>query len=261
MQIPIHKNSCNTCMIEAVICVCAYHSLGTEDFVPLAQGTVITGSFSMMRSLCQTVTIRGDRFIENDEFFFVMVIPSNPLDSINRNYSQITVLDDDGMLNDSDSFKLHSQPNLASFPGCRRNGRQLPCKCLGCSLCLWPTLTAGATVSLNETDIVVQEGDGNTTVDICVVLQDDMGGLERDIVVTMMLMQDTTSKPTGGLVQYVEYLPLYPKIDVCSNASIETYHQRTRYTYKVFTLWHIGLQTMHHCNLVIFLGDHLATYF
>ena len=62
------------------------------------------------------------------------------------------------------------------------------CKCLGCSLCLWPTLTAGAIVSLNETDIVVQEGDGNTTIDICVVLQDGMGGLERDIVVTIMLI-------------------------------------------------------------------------
>jgi len=68
---------------------------------------------------------------------------------------------------------------------------------LGCSLCLWPTLTAGATVSLNETDIVVQEGDSNTTINICVVLQDDMGGLERDVVVTIILMPDTiNSKPT-----------------------------------------------------------------
>ena len=42
----------------------------------------------------------------------------------------------------------------------------------------------GATVSLNETYIVVQEGDdSNTTVDICVVLADAMGGLQRDIVV------------------------------------------------------------------------------
>jgi len=69
---------------------------------------------------------------------------------------------------------------------------------LGCSLCLWPTLTAGATVSLNETDIVVQEGDSNTTIVICVVLQDNMGGLDRDIAVTIMLMPNTIpSKPTS----------------------------------------------------------------
>ena len=42
----------------------------------------------------------------------------------------------------------------------------------------------GATVSLNETNIVVQEGDdSNTTIDICVVLENAMGGLQRDIVV------------------------------------------------------------------------------
>jgi len=60
----------------------------------------------MMQTLCQTITILGDRLIENDEFFFVMVIPSNPLDSINRNYSQITILDDDGMLSDSINMVL-----------------------------------------------------------------------------------------------------------------------------------------------------------
>ena len=70
---------------------------GTEDFVPFEQDAFITSSFTM---LCQTVTILGDRLIENDELFFVMVIPSNPLDFIDRNYSQITILDDDGMLSD-----------------------------------------------------------------------------------------------------------------------------------------------------------------
>ena len=52
----------------------------------------------------------------------------------------------------------------------------------------------GATVSLNETRIVVQEGDeGNTTVDICVVLVDAMGGLQRDIVVDLTVVPDTTN--------------------------------------------------------------------
>ena len=55
------------------------------------------------------------------------------------------------------------------------------------------TLTAGATVLLNETDIVVQEGDSNTTVDICVVLEDDMGGLERDIVLNLMTVPETAN--------------------------------------------------------------------
>ena len=50
----------------------------------------------------------------------------------------------------------------------------------------------GATVSLNETNIVVQEGDdSNTTVYICVVLVNDMGGLQRDIVIDLTLVPDT----------------------------------------------------------------------
>ena len=53
---------------------------------------------------------------------------------------------------------------------------------------------AGATVSLNETNIVVQEGDdSNTTVYICIVLANDMGGLQRDIVVDLTVMPDTAN--------------------------------------------------------------------
>ena len=48
---------------------------------------------------------------------------------------------------------------------------------------------AGATVSLNETNIVVQEGDDNsTTVDICVVLANAMGGLQRGIMVELTMV-------------------------------------------------------------------------
>ena len=53
---------------------------------------------------------------------------------------------------------------------------------------------AGATVYLNETNIVVQEGDDNsTTVDICVVVADAMGGLQRDIVVDLTVMSVTAN--------------------------------------------------------------------
>ena len=51
------------------------------------------------------------------------------------------------------------------------------------TLYLQPT---GATVSLNETNIVVVEGTDNyTNVDICIVLANDMGGLQRDVVVEL----------------------------------------------------------------------------
>ena len=48
----------------------------------------------------------------------------------------------------------------------------------------------GATVYLNETDIVVQEGDdgstsSTTTVEICVVLAAAMGGLQRNILIDL----------------------------------------------------------------------------
>ena len=52
----------------------------------------------------------------------------------------------------------------------------------------------GATVFLNETSIVVQEGDdGNTTVDICVVLADTMGGLQRAIVVDLTVLANNAN--------------------------------------------------------------------
>ena len=49
-------------------------------------------------------------------------------------------------------------------------------------------------MSLNETNIVVQEGDdSNTTVYICIVLANDMGGLERNIVVDLTLVSDSAN--------------------------------------------------------------------
>ena len=52
----------------------------------------------------------------------------------------------------------------------------------------------GATVSLNETNIVVQEGDdGNTTVYICIVLENDMGGLQRDVVVDLTVLANNAN--------------------------------------------------------------------
>ena len=49
-------------------------------------------------------------------------------------------------------------------------------------------------MSLNETSIVVQEGDdSNTTVYICVVLADDMGGLERNIVVDLTVLANNAN--------------------------------------------------------------------
>ena len=49
-------------------------------------------------------------------------------------------------------------------------------------------------MSLNETNIVVQEGGENsTTVDICVVLADAMEGLQRDIMVNLSMVPDSAN--------------------------------------------------------------------
>ena len=66
----------------------------------------------------------------------------------------------------------------------------------------------GATVYLNETDIVVSEGDdsstGSTTIDICVVLAGAMGGLQRNIVIDFTVVSDNAnSKSSGYLSMYV----------------------------------------------------------
>ena len=43
------------------------------------------------------------------------------------------------------------------------------------------------------------------TINICVVLQDDMGGLERDVVVTIIVMPDTiNSKPTTSSAKNIQ---------------------------------------------------------
>ena len=59
------------------------------------------------------------------------------------------------------------------------------------TLYLQPT---GATVTLNETSIVVVEGtNSSTNVDICIVLEDDMGGLQRDVMVELTLVPGNTN--------------------------------------------------------------------
>ena len=56
-------------------------------------------------------------------------------------------------------------------------------------------------MSLNETNIVVQEGDdGNTTVYICIVLVNDMGGLRRDIVVDLTVMPDNANSKSHNIL-------------------------------------------------------------
>ena len=52
----------------------------------------------------------------------------------------------------------------------------------------------GATVYLNETNIVVQEGDdSNTTIDICIFVANDTGSRQRDIVLYLTVVPDNTS--------------------------------------------------------------------
>ena len=61
-------------------------------------------------------------------------------------------------------------------------------------------------MSLNETNIVVQEGDdGNTTVDICVVLADAMGGLERDIVVDLTVLPDSANSKSHSILGWCSW--------------------------------------------------------
>ena len=59
----------------------------------------------------------------------------------------------------------------------------------------------GATVSLNETNIVVTERDDiNTTVEICVVVENDMRDLQRDIVVDITVMPDNANSKSCSLL-------------------------------------------------------------
>ena len=61
----------------------------------------------------------------------------------------------------------------------------------------------GATVYLNETNIVVQEGDDGSAssalnIDICIVLANNIEGLQRDIMVDLTVVPgnaDGTSTP------------------------------------------------------------------
>jgi len=57
-------------------------------------------------------------------------------------------------------------------------------------------MCAGATVSFNATELYVMETDMNATVNVCVVLNDTQGGLERDVE----LMFTTYPGTAGSLV-------------------------------------------------------------
>ena len=61
-------------------------------------------------------------------------------------------------------------------------------------------------MSLNETNIVVQEGDdSNTTVYICVVLANDMGALERNIVVDLTVMPDNANSKSHSMLGWYSW--------------------------------------------------------
>ena len=61
----------------------------------------------------------------------------------------------------------------------------------------------GAIVFLNETNIVVQEGDeGNTTVYICVVLANVMRALQRNIVVDLTVMPDSANGKSHKILEW-----------------------------------------------------------
>ena len=69
---------------------------------------------------------------------------------------------------------------------------------------------SGATVSLNETSIVVPEGDdGNTTVYICIVLADAMGGLQRDIVVDLTVTPNNPNSKYWYAISKIWYSQLF----------------------------------------------------
>ena len=73
-----------------------------------------------------------------------------------------------------------------------------------------PFEPTGATVSLNETNIVVMERDDiNTAVDICVVLENDMGDLERDIVVDLTVMPDNANSKSRSLLGWYSWRKCY----------------------------------------------------
>ena len=67
-------------------------------------------------------------------------------------------------------------------------------------------IVAGATVYLNETNIVVQEGDdSNTTVYICIVLVNDMGGLQRDIVVDLTVIPGSANSKSHNILGWYSW--------------------------------------------------------
>ena len=68
----------------------------------------------------------------------------------------------------------------------------------------------GATVSLNETNIVVTERDDiNTTVDICIVLANNMRDLQRDIVVYLTVMPDNANSKSCSLLGWYSWWKCY----------------------------------------------------
>ena len=61
-------------------------------------------------------------------------------------------------------------------------------------------------MSLNETNIIVQEGDdSNTTIDICVVLANVMRALQRNIVVDLTVVSDTANSKSHSMLGWYSW--------------------------------------------------------
>ena len=152
------------------------YTSGPADFTLLTGEVVIPSTTVQGQGICvAAIDILGDTIVEGNETFQLMIQPTNSLDMVSSggNTTTVTIVDNDGK----------HQPYTTTVQQTWVNGNELSI--------YYPT---GATVYLNETDIVVQEGDdSNTTVDICIFVANDTGSRQRDIVLYLTVTPDNAS--------------------------------------------------------------------
>ena len=155
---------------------------GVNDFSPLGN-EVLTIPFTMAISsfVCHNISVSDDMIVEDSETFTITVETSNPNDVImGPTTAIVTILDDDGKYNQL-KYSLFTSLVVSRWFLCTATNYTL--------YNLFPSYP-GATVLIQETEINISE---ETSGQICIVLENAAGGLERDISVNL-----TTTAWTAG---------------------------------------------------------------
>ena len=146
-------------------------------------------------SVCRGITVTDDMVVEESETFNITVETSDSNDIITGpSTATFTIIDNDSKYNQQPALltcNIDDSTTATNFSGNMCNSQYT-----SCLHCVFSSFS-GATVSIQETEISIAEG---TDGQICIVLENAAGGLERDVSVTLINTTGTAGDCTDRIV-------------------------------------------------------------